>query len=62
MRPHDVEHAEMRRALNCSLAASAIIAALWLLNVPDINDWATIAVVTIGVYWSDVEFRQLRSM
>jgi hypothetical protein len=52
----------MRRALNCSLAASVVIAALWLLDVPDISDWAKLVVVTLGVYWSDAEFRQLPSI
>ena len=48
----------MRRALNCPLAAAAVVAALWLLNVPDINDWAKLVVVALGVYWSDAEFRE----
>jgi hypothetical protein len=52
----------MHNALNCSLAASAVIAALWLLNVPDIDSWAKLIVVATGMYWSDAEFRQLRSM
>jgi hypothetical protein len=62
MGPHERGAREMRNALNCFLAASAIIATMWLLNVPDINDWAKLVVVTLGVYSSDAEFRQLRSM
>ncbi len=48
---------EMRRALNCVLTASLTVAALWLLVLPDVNSWATLVVVGIGMYWAPV-FRE----
>jgi hypothetical protein len=51
----------MRRALNCILTASLTVAALWLLDLPDVNSWATLVVVGIGMYWADAEIEELRS-
>jgi len=51
---------EMRRTLNCVLTASLTVAALWLLGVPDVNSWATLVVVGIGMYWADGEIEELR--
>jgi hypothetical protein len=52
---------EMRRALNCVLTVSLAVAALWLLDLPDVNSWSTLVVVGIGTYWADAEIEELRS-
>jgi hypothetical protein len=51
----------MRRALNCVLTVSLAVAALWLLDLPDVNSWSTLVVVGIGTYWADAEIEELRS-
>jgi hypothetical protein len=53
---------EMRRALNCIIAASLMIAVLWLLDLPDATSWAILAVVGTGIYWADAELKNLRTI
>jgi hypothetical protein len=51
----------MRRALNCTLIGFLSIAALWLLDPPDVGGWAMLIVMGTGMYWADAEIRELRS-
>jgi hypothetical protein len=52
----------MRRALNCIITASLMIAVLWLLDLPDATSWAILAVVGTGIYWADAELKNLRTI
>jgi hypothetical protein len=51
----------MIRALNCTLTASLIIAAIWLLNLPDAVMLAQVVVMGTGMYWAGAELDELRS-
>jgi len=37
-----------------------MIAALWLVDLPDVTNWAILVVMGTGMYWADVELEQLR--
>ena len=52
---------EMRRALNCTLTALLLIAAIWFLNLPDAVMFAQLVIMGTGMYWADAELNELRS-